>query len=712
MHSRYFFDWLSGGIRSGWGWRVACLGLSVHLSVMAAPVEFSFSVPSTDGNPFAREVWATVRHPSGRDMRAPAFFREDDRFSVRIRGDEAGSYRLCSIEEDLTDGSVVVHPLAGIEPTGGVIEVVSPEVLSQVRIAPWDPRSFSRGDGSAYVPLGGNIPWAPGGREVTEYYNERLKQFGVSGLNWARIWMVHFGGTNLDWLRDPNGSQPAPGQLDVDVAKRWDAIIASAEASHVYVQIVLQHHGQYSTETNPNWEENPWNAGLPGGFLEKPADFFRSEDARRLTRQKYRYIVARWGYSPAVMAWELFNEVHWVDALRFESDEVAVAAWHAEMADFIRSVDVYRHLVTTSMEDLWSPVFARMDFLQPHIYAVNMLENMRYVDPVYQDLSKPVFYGEFGDDHMRVSDEQKRAGLTVVPPIWAGIMGRLHLPPQPWFVELLIETGNFGQLASVARFLDETRIAEREGLEPFSPSVESPDRMPFVIAPGFVWMHRPAPTIEIPIDGSVPVEMALVPGILVGVPRPLGIGFPGEATYQIDFPQAVTVAVHLHLDERLHHYRPEGTTAEVLLNDRVVAGHTWFAKGSGSEAAQSVDLRFEVAAGPQTIRIRNAAGRDWFAFNGMDTGLEVARIAAVGKRGDDFIALWVWHRERVFALEAGDTAVGTLLLEDVPEGLWTVQWWDTEQGTPVTTDQLEHGGGTLRLPTPPVMRHAAVVLTR
>ena len=684
----------------------------MKLSVMAAPVEFSFTVPSRDGNPFAREVWATVCQPSGRDIRAPAFFLENDRFSVRIRGDEAGIYRLSAIEEDLADGSVVAHPLVVIEPTGGVIEVVSPEVLSQVRIAPLDPRSFSREDGSAYVPFGGNIPWAPGGREVTEYYDERLRQFGEAGLNWARIWMVHFGHTNLDWLSDPGGPQPTPGRLDAAVAERWDKIIASAEAAGVYVQIVLQHHGQYSTETNPQWDENPWNADQPGGFLKKPADFFRSEDARRLTRQKYRYIVARWGYSPAVMAWELFNEVHWVDALRFESDEVAVAAWHAEMADFIRSVDVCRHLVTTSMEDLWSPVFARMDFLQPHIYAVNMLDNMRYVDPVYQDLSKPVFFGEFGDDHMRVSDEQKRAGLTVIPPIWAGIMGRLHLPPQPWFVELLMETGNFGQLVAVARFLDETRIAERDGLEPFSPSVESPDRMPFIIAPGFVWMHRPAPTIEIPIDGSVPVEMALVPGILVGEPRLLGMGFPGEATYWIDFPQTATVAVHLRLDEGLYHYRPEGATAEVLLNDRVVAGHTWFARGKGSETEHSVELRFDVAAGRQRIRIRNAAGPDWFAFDGMDTGLEVAQIAAVGKRGDAFIALWIWHRQGVFALEANDAAQGTLLLEDVPAGSWKVEWWDTERGAPITTDQIEHGGGMLGLPTPPIRRHAAVVLTR
>lgn len=80
-----------------------------------------------------------------------------------------------------------------------------------------------------------------------------------------------------------------------------------AERHGIYFQLVLQHHGQYTT-TNSNWDENPWNAEN-GGFLNTPEEFLTSERAKELTRRKYRYIMARWSYSPQIMAWELFNEV-------------------------------------------------------------------------------------------------------------------------------------------------------------------------------------------------------------------------------------------------------------------------------------------------------------------------------------------------------------------------------------------------------------------
>src|SRR5690606_29016805 len=114
---------------------------------------------------------------------------------------------------------------------------------------------------------------------------------------------------NLDGVL---GKKMEDGELDRQVARRWDAVVDAAEEHGVYFQFVLQYHGQVSTSVNPNSHENPWNAAN-GGWLESPSHFFTDERARRLTRQKYRYIVARWGYSPSIMAWELFNEVELTD---------------------------------------------------------------------------------------------------------------------------------------------------------------------------------------------------------------------------------------------------------------------------------------------------------------------------------------------------------------------------------------------------------------
>ena len=678
------------------------LFLSALATGFASKLEFQFPIPPADGNPFAREIWATVRKPSGQELRAPAYFVGGGQFAVRVFADEKGSYRLTSIEEKV-GRDVVRHPATGVKPGGA--EIDSPSKLRFVRIDARNPRRLSHEDGSAYVPFGGNLPWRPRGDPVA-HYRERFQKFADAGLNWTRIWMCHWGGLNLDWLPGDDTKQLQPGQLDAGVAETWDRVIELAEESAVYVQVVLQHHGQYSSMVNPNWKENPWNAALPGGFLEKPGDFFTSEEARRLTRQKYRYIVARWGYSPAVLCWELFNEVHWVDPIRIDRDASTVAAWHHEMADHLRSVDIHRHLVTTSTDDVGSPIYERMDFLQPHIYARNMLLNMRRIEGGHDDIDRPVFFGEFGDDNMVQSEEQKRAGTALVPPVWSGLMGEIQLPPQPWYVDRLIDAGRFVEMEAVARFLAATRIAERENLAAFSPTVESEDRVPLVVEPGHGWGRRAEMTLDVPLDGSMPISLADVPGSLAGDPAQLDSGFAGKVTIRIHYPRSATAMV------RFDGANFRGATAEVALDGKVVGTHTWPARERGTRPEETAPITFDVAAGNRSIVVRNAGGPDSLQFAGLDSGLEAPALAAVGKRGDDFIALWVWNRAGVFAVEPGDGTTGAILLDAVPAGSWQVEWWDSEKGAPALRKPLEHSGGALRLAIPSVARHAAVVLTR
>lgn len=637
----------------------------------------------------------------------PAFHLEDDRFCVRVRADEAGSYKLQSVEEDKEGGSPIRLLLDDLDPAPAVFEVDVPSALSPVGIAPDDPRSFARMDGTPFVPIGGNLPWPEQGREAKEYYRVRLQQFGQTGLNWARVWMVHWGHMNLDWLNDSSVPQVKPGWLDAGVAQNWDALVELAEANGVYLQIVLQYHGQYSTETNSNWDTNPWNGRNPDGFLEKPADFFRSERARQLTKQKYRTIVARWGYSPAVMAWELFNEVHWVDALRFDLDEPLVAEWHREMADFIRSVDGHGHLVTTSMDSIRSPIYDAVDYLQPHIYPIDILANVRYVDPVYESLGRPVFIGEFGDDHMGITDGQKTSGISVVPPIWAGIMGQLHLPPQPWFTDQLIEAGRLDELAAVARFLQATEMTGQPDLRSFSPAILCDENIPLVLRPGYAWMRRPDPVIELAIDGRAPISEGLIPATLVADEWGLKLGFAGEAIFALEFAQPENLVLHF----RSKPGGVEGTSGEVELDGLPVAAFTWPALDSEMAGGRAADLSITVPAGSRTLTVRNAGGPDWFHFDGLDTERERPIIAAAGKRGDRFIALWIWHRTGVFALDPVDPVSGTLSIDAVPAGSWEVVHWDSVAGLPIETRTIEHGGGRMDLKTPAVRRHAALVLT-
>ena len=61
-----------------------------------------------------------------------------------------------------------------------------------------------------------NLAWATGDR--AKFFPSAFARFQQAGLNWSRIWMCHWGGTNLDWLPDDLGASPAPGTLDLRVA--------------------------------------------------------------------------------------------------------------------------------------------------------------------------------------------------------------------------------------------------------------------------------------------------------------------------------------------------------------------------------------------------------------------------------------------------------------------------------------------------------------
>ena len=51
-----------------------------------------------------------------------------------------------------------------------------------------------------------------------------------------------------------------------------------------------------------------------------------------------------------------------------------------------------------------------------------------------------------GDDHEPASAEVKKAGLTLVPPVWASVMGEGTLPAQPWDGWQLLENNRLNEL--------------------------------------------------------------------------------------------------------------------------------------------------------------------------------------------------------------------------------------------------------------------------
>jgi Cellulase (glycosyl hydrolase family 5) len=436
----------------------------------ARPVEFRFRVPPAAGvrNPFAREIWAEVATPSGRDLLLPAFCEGGTDFAVRARPSELGTYQLGKVVE-ATEGRKPAE-IAAVPLSPRKVVNRERERLPAILVDPRHPRRFIRSDGAPYFPIGANVAWPPAGAAPGPYYRTALAAFARAHLSWMRVWMAHWSGLSLDWLPPEMGRSPPPGGIDPRVAGRWDQIVEAADQDGVYLQIVFEYHGEYSTKTDSNWSENPWNAANPGGFLKRPEDFFTDPRARLFTLLKYRYIAARWGWSPAIFAWELFNEVFWTDAY-VHGDQAAIARWHDQMADYLRQVDVYPHLITTSERNLRSPIYARMDFYQPHVYSADILAAVRRFDPPAATLDKPVFYGEMGGEDLPISRAEEAEGTALVPPMWASLMGEGGYPAQPWEGARLLALHRLGEVEAVLRFVAFTPYLSHPGARPFSAAV-------------------------------------------------------------------------------------------------------------------------------------------------------------------------------------------------------------------------------------------------
>src|ERR1019366_1568309 len=235
----------------------------------------------------------------------------------------------------------------------------------------------------------------------------------------------------------------------------------------------------YSTTVNPNWSDNPYNTAN-GGFLSDPVNFFTNATAKALTKRKLRYIVARWGYSPAIMGWELFNEVQYTDAGQTGQWGI-IQAWHNEMAMFIKTNDAYQHLVTTS-DSLNEPLWDKTDYYQHHDYPTDLITGIRDAQNISGSQTvAPVFSGECGIDFT------PHVGIS--PPIWAGLMAGQSGDAMPWYWDTIDPNNDYFLIQAAADFVTVSGLADENALTKSSPRTAVPGGVAsaLVFVPGGGW---------------------------------------------------------------------------------------------------------------------------------------------------------------------------------------------------------------------------------
>ncbi|MGC8669070.1 MAG: DUF5060 domain-containing protein [Chthonomonadales bacterium] len=618
-------------------------------------VEVSFQLPQIHGNPFdytQNDVIVTFATPAGRSVKIPAFFDGGTTWRARYTPQMPGRLEVASV----TLNGMPVNP-EKLEKRE--FQVSGTPAPGFIRIDPSDGRRFQFENGTTFFPLGNNQAWGDGKPGDIE---GRLEKMGKAGENWSRIWMDAWDGKNLDWL--PSGSLPV-GQLSLDVARKWDAIVAAAEKNHIHFQMVLQHHGQYSTQTDSNWDQNPWNV-KNGGFLSTPDEFFTNPRAIALTKAKYRYIIARWGYSPAIMAWELFNEVQYTDAvLHHHEDEVA--AWHREMARFIRQQDPYKHLITSSSSMDLMKVWEEMDYLQPHAYPPAPLAAAELPTREHR---RPIFFGEFGPARPQGDGTHAWYHNT----IWAGIMGSPSGGAQLWDWHEVDRLDVYQDFHAAAAFLAASGLPSRRGLVAAAPEVDTPSRASLAVSPGGGWSTAKQTDFTVLPTGYV-AGLAALPSYLQGTAHkqmlPLirfHVDYPASGTFRVEIDQVSAGGGHV-----------------LVRVDGSVAGSKEI-PGEGRQHGVNEFVEVRVPTGAHTVEVENE-GADWVRVDRFVLNPYAPSLAVIGRSAPNFAGLWILNRN------GPSPGQGRIILAGMKPGDYRLVWWDTRQGQALQQQTLHVASG-------------------
>jgi hypothetical protein len=206
-----------------------------------------------------------------------------------------------------------------------------------------------------------------------------------------------------------------------------DAIVRDAEKEGIFLIFTIWDHPQLRDDKHPAWDTGNWGRN---GFskLSSLEDFFISDEAWAWQENLYRYIIARWGYSPAIGMWQTVSEINGTNSLE-QTDP-----WHAKVNNYFVENDPYRHPTTASGsgEVDWPEGHIVMDVPQVHLYdwkedAVGAAAHTaEWTTRMWERIERPNWIGEFGT-----------TGNTYYPElfhnsIWAALASGAAMTPAEW----------------------------------------------------------------------------------------------------------------------------------------------------------------------------------------------------------------------------------------------------------------------------------------
>ena len=393
-------------------------------------VFFEVALTGEWNNPYLQEEAAldmVLTAPSGKELVLPCFYKggesgAESTWEARFTPQEKGKYTYFFRYSE--DGKVVSESEAGKfkarrSRLNGILHVR-------------DNWTLVYDNGKPYRGVGINLCWESRAHDDSRFFKElheqhdrfnydaMLPDFAQNGGNFTRMWMCSWNFPIDRQDRFNNHRYEASEEyMNPSAVERLDHVVNLCEDLDIKIMLCM---GQ--------------------GDVQAHRSFFNDDDAKVRYRNYLRYIVARWGYSPAIGMWEFFNEI---DNIQHRDPEGIIPAeeivvWHDEMSTYLAGLDPFQHIRTTSIShrDLEGlNDVANLDINQKHIYnATHVVPET--IDTYSAKHNKPYIVGEVGyewDWSKNFDDFADGMNMDFRRAFWYGLFNQTSVTPMTWWWE-------------------------------------------------------------------------------------------------------------------------------------------------------------------------------------------------------------------------------------------------------------------------------------
>lgn len=254
----------------------------------------------------------------------------------------------------------------------------APSPLSRIH-APRGLPYFVTSEGAAWTPIGHNdaVNWP----ELASLFRRRDRSAVERHLVWLRNHGVTCIRLMLEYCQGEHRYLEHPvGRFVPNMVQFWDDLFELLEKTGI--RVLLTPYDTFFMWVR--WRHHPYNRAN-GGVCASQGEWLTSPEMRAAIKNRLAFATDRWGGSPALFAWDIWNEIH---PAHGGGDPATAAPFIDDIASWLRAHEIkqrgYANLQTVSVfgpELIKHPSLAEaifrhplLDFANTHLYEQGTID--------------------------------------------------------------------------------------------------------------------------------------------------------------------------------------------------------------------------------------------------------------------------------------------------------------------------------------------------